>query len=67
MATFRISTQQIRRISLDDKKTWPVDMEVWVELCTRKPWKNWDAPFYLSAEQVNTVLQRATRRKVVKN
>ena len=52
MATIRISSKQIKAINLEDKTTWPVDLQVWVELSTEKPWKEWDAPFYVSTEQL---------------
>lgn len=52
MAAIRVSVKQVKSISLEDKKTWPVDLQVWVELSILKPWKEWDAPFYLTAEQV---------------
>jgi hypothetical protein len=50
MAAIRISTKQVKEIKLEDQKTWPVDLQVWVELSTLKPWKEWDAPFYLKPE-----------------
>jgi len=52
MATIRISSKQIKAIKLEDKTTWPVDLQVWVELSTEKPWKEWDVPFYVSTEQL---------------
>ncbi len=52
MATIRISSKQVKEIKLEDPNTWPVDLQVWVELSTLKPWKEWDAPFYLKAELI---------------
>lgn len=52
MATLRLTLQQIKAISLDDKKSWPVDLQVWVELSVLHPWRHWDVPFYLRADQV---------------
>ncbi len=52
MAAIRVSTKQIKEIKLDDKTTWPVDLQVWVELSTEKPWREWDAPFYVSIEKL---------------
>ena len=44
----RITTAMIKSIKVEDKKTWPVDLDVWVELSIRHTWKTWDAPFYLN-------------------
>jgi len=52
MATLRLTLQQIKAIRLEDKKTWPVDLQVWVELSVLHPFKQWNVPFYLSADQV---------------
>lgn len=54
MATIRVSVKQVKSISVEDKKTWPVDLQVWMELSIAKPWKEWDAPFYLTADQLKT-------------
>ncbi len=48
----RVKTATIKAIRLEDKKTWPVDLEVWVEISLRHPHKGWEAPFYLSHIQV---------------
>jgi hypothetical protein len=52
MATLRVSVKQVKSVQVEDKKTWPVDLQVWVELSILKPWKEWDAPFYLTVDQV---------------
>lgn len=52
MATLRVSVKQVKSVQVEDKNTWPVDLQVWVELSILKPWKEWDAPFYLNADQV---------------
>jgi hypothetical protein len=52
MASFRLTVPQIKAIHLEDKKTWPIDLQVWVELSVRHSWRRWDAPFYLSTERV---------------
>ncbi len=59
MATFRISSKQIKAISLQDERTWPVDLQVWVELTSRHRWKSWHPPFYLSHEQVKIFREKA--------
>lgn len=63
MATFRISSKQINAISLHDEKTWPVDLQVWVELTARHRWKSWYPPFYLSHEQVKIFREKALKLK----
>ena len=47
----------IKSIKVDDKKTWPVDLDVWVELSIRHTWKTWDAPFYLNATEYRKFIQ----------
>lgn len=59
MATLRISSKQIKAISLQDERTWPVDLQVWVELTGRHRWKSWHPPFYLSHEQVKIFREKA--------
>lgn len=63
MATFRLTLQQIKAISLEDKKTWPVDLQVWVELSILHPLKEWNVPFYLNHEQVKA-FQKLIREKI---
>ena len=55
MATIRISTKQIKSITVEDKKTWPVDLQVWVELSTYRNQETWDAPFYLLPDQIKAL------------
>lgn len=52
MSFFRISSNQIKAIKVEDKKTWPVDLQVWVELSIEKPWRLWDAPFYIGPAEM---------------
>jgi hypothetical protein len=62
MATIRVTSKQIKEIKVEDKTTWPVDLEVWIDLSAHRQEKTWDAPFYLSPEQVKTF--RALIKKV---
>jgi hypothetical protein len=55
--TLRVSTATIKAIRLEDRKTWPVDLDVWVDISLRHPQKSWDAPFYLSHTQVKAFLE----------
>jgi len=63
MATFRLTLQQIKAICLENKKTWPVDLQVWVELSILHPFKEWNVPFYLNADQVKA-FQKLIRKKI---
>jgi hypothetical protein len=57
MATIRISTKQIQAIQIEDKKTWPVDLDVWVDISAHHNHKEWDAPFYLKPDQIKVFKQ----------
>lgn len=57
MATIRISTKQIQAIQIQDKKTWPVDLDVWVDISAYHSHKEWDAPFYLQPDQLKVFKQ----------
>ena len=63
MATFRLTLQQIKAIRLEDKKSWPVDLQVWVELSILHPFKEWNVPYYLNADQVKA-FQELIREKI---
>jgi hypothetical protein len=54
MATIRVSSKQIKDIKLEDKKSWPVDLQVWVEISVHrhKAEGEANAPFYLKPEQL---------------
>jgi len=57
MATIRISTKQIKAIQIEDKKTWPVDLDVWVDISAYHSHKEWTAPFYLKPDQIKAFKQ----------
>ncbi len=57
MSTIRISTKQIQAIQINDKKTWPVDLDVWVDISAHHNHKDWDAPFYLKPDQIKVFKQ----------
>ena len=68
MATIRISTKQIKSLKVDDKSSWPVDLQVWVELSVHRMKENGegDAPFYLKPEQVKalkTLIAAAVKKR----
>jgi len=54
MATIRVSSKQVKSIKVEDKKTWPVDLQVWIELSVHryKEQGEENVPFYLSPEQI---------------
>jgi len=54
MATIRVSSKQIKNIQLENKQTWPVDLQVWIELSVHrhKAQGEENAPFYLQPEQL---------------
>lgn len=54
MSSYRITLKQVRAVNPQVKTSWPVDLQVWVELLTRHPHRDWQAPFYLSPEQIRT-------------
>lgn len=64
MSVSRISVSQIRSISPENRKTWPVDLQVWVELISRHPNGDWQPPFYLSVDQLLAFRKKARQPKV---
>jgi hypothetical protein len=71
MATIRVSSKQIMSIQLDDKKTWPVDLQVWIELSVHRCQEQEAAPFYLKPEQLKAfkaiIAAAVKKRKEEKN
>jgi hypothetical protein len=66
MATIRVSSKQIKSLKVEDKKTWPVDLQVWVELSVHRCQEQENAPFYLKPEQLKflkTIIAAAVRKR----
>lgn len=55
MPHFKVSANQIKAIRIEDRKTWPTDMDVWVDLCVHRPAGDWEIPFYLTPEQIRAL------------
>lgn len=65
--TFRLSASTIKEIRLENKKTWPMDLDVWVDISLRHPLKEWEAPFYLSHIQVKAFKEFMKKHHKIKS